>query len=271
MNVTGKWLLRAGILFVVLGFVLPAMTVSCSGLPGLGQTFTLANITSRADQPLLYLVPIGAIVAGALSFLQFGSRTQQKSLFFAQIGCMALGLISMGGTYISLSNQIQQTGGFDIALEYGFFILLGGYLCAAIGLGLEWQNRTWHSYLPEKIPQQLHSPPAESATQTPLPHPDPLKKYPYLDPVQGNVVAEPVYLLQDSFQIGRGSDNDLQLQDAKVSRQHARLRYAQGAWFIQDQESAGGILVNQEPISATRIMTGDQIQIGDQVFIFHES
>ena len=100
MNISGKWILRAGALLVVLGFVLPSLTVSCSGMPGLGQTFTLAKITSEADQPLLYLVPISAIVAGAFSFLQSKSRTQHRRLFFAEVGCMTTGLVSMGFSYI---------------------------------------------------------------------------------------------------------------------------------------------------------------------------
>jgi pSer/pThr/pTyr-binding forkhead associated (FHA) protein len=68
--------------------------------------------------------------------------------------------------------------------------------------------------------------------------------------------------------IGRGAGNHLQLADLKASRQHARLRFAQGMWFIQDQNSSGGTFVNGQRIQATRLNPGDQITIGDTAFIF---
>ena len=74
----------------------------------------------------------------------------------------------------------------------------------------------------------------------------------------------PVY---DGFLIGRGRNANLPLADRSVSVQHARLRFAQGAWFLQDQ-SANGTFVNGEQISATRLNAGDEIRIGDTTFIF---
>jgi len=74
--------------------------------------------------------------------------------------------------------------------------------------------------------------------------------------------------LKDNFIIGRGSASNLRLTDASVSRRHAHIRYAEGAWFIQDLGSAGGILVNGQRVKATRLNNGDQITIGITTLIF---
>ena len=74
--------------------------------------------------------------------------------------------------------------------------------------------------------------------------------------------------LKDNFIIGRGSRCNLRLADSSVSRQHARIRLAKGAWFIQDLGSAGGTFVNGQRIQATRLNNGDQIEIGNTRIAF---
>ncbi|MFC1996960.1 FHA domain-containing protein [Chloroflexota bacterium] len=269
MNSTGKWILRSGALLVVLAFILPSVTVSCSTMPGFGQTFTLAQISSEAQQPLLYLVPIGALVVVVLSFVGAISHSNNNLTFYAQVGCMAAGLLSMGISYFSISNQMQQTGGFKMSPEYGLFILLGGYVCSAVGFWFEWGELQQSGYLPEAVSKQPYSPPGE---KIPIVQDQYASPYPYLDPIQGNIIPpEPVFLQGDIFHIGRSVDNDLQLQDPKVSRQHARFRHAQGAWFIQDQGSSHGTYVNDQVIQAQRLVSGDKISIGETLFIFHTS
>lgn len=74
--------------------------------------------------------------------------------------------------------------------------------------------------------------------------------------------------LVDGFLIGRGSGCQLQLADRAVSRQHARLRYANGRWYIQDLNSAGGIFVNGYRVNATALNPGDHIRVGSAEFEF---
>jgi Mg-chelatase subunit ChlD len=71
--------------------------------------------------------------------------------------------------------------------------------------------------------------------------------------------------------VGRGKGSGLHLADRSVSRQHARLRHARGAWFIQDLGSASGTFVNDRRIQAQRLNPGDRITIGSTTFIFKES
>ncbi len=64
--------------------------------------------------------------------------------------------------------------------------------------------------------------------------------------------------------------NQLRLADAAVEPQHARLRHAQAAWFIQDQNSATGTFVNGQRVTATRLNAGDRITVGDTAMIFQD-
>ena len=75
----------------------------------------------------------------------------------------------------------------------------------------------------------------------------------------------------DNVLIGRSRMCDLQILDPMVSRQHARLRYAQGAWFIQDQGSKAGIYVNGKRVLATRLHPGDTIKLGRTLLRFYTS
>ena len=81
MNSTGKWLARAGGLLVMVGFVLPTISVSCAGAPLPGGALSLSNIATlpySSITPLLYLVPIGGLALLILSFLPSGDPTVEK-------------------------------------------------------------------------------------------------------------------------------------------------------------------------------------------------
>lgn len=75
-----------------------------------------------------------------------------------------------------------------------------------------------------------------------------------------------VVLLKDNLTIGRGSACDLQLKDPMISRLHARFRFADGQWFIQDASSAHGTFVNGQLVKATHLKAGDRVQIGANEF-----
>jgi hypothetical protein len=80
----------------------------------------------------------------------------------------------------------------------------------------------------------------------------------------------PIVVDQPTFTIGRSQTNDLILQDATVSRQHAVLQYGENGWLVCDQGSMTGCIVNGRPVKQQRLKDGDQLQIGSSVFIFKE-
>jgi FHA domain/zinc-ribbon domain len=63
--------------------------------------------------------------------------------------------------------------------------------------------------------------------------------------------------------IGRSPDNDIFLDDVTVSRKHAVLLQSSGDFRIEDLGSLNGTFVNRRRIdSATRLQSGDEVQIG---------
>src|SRR5262249_62266934 len=64
------------------------------------------------------------------------------------------------------------------------------------------------------------------------------------------------------FAIGRGADNQLQLNDAQVSRRHARLVEVSGSWKILDCGSRVGTFVNNEKVDEAILQPGDRIRLG---------
>ena len=73
----------------------------------------------------------------------------------------------------------------------------------------------------------------------------------------------------ESYTIGRSQDNDIQIKnDSKVSRHHCKLFRRSGHFYIEDQHSSNGTLVNGELISERRLYGGEEIKIGETNFRF---
>ena len=64
------------------------------------------------------------------------------------------------------------------------------------------------------------------------------------------------------FAIGRGSDNQLQLPDTRVSRKHAELVEDGDRWRIRDCGSRFGTFVNEQKVDDCEIKPGDSIRLG---------
>ena len=64
------------------------------------------------------------------------------------------------------------------------------------------------------------------------------------------------------FAIGRGSDNQLQLPDTRVSRKHAELVEDGDRWRIRDCGSRFGTFVNEQKVDDCEIKAGDSIRLG---------
>jgi hypothetical protein len=62
--------------------------------------------------------------------------------------------------------------------------------------------------------------------------------------------------------IGRAEDLDLVLEDARVSRKHARIVVDRGRYLIEDLGSTNGIFVNAHRVQRAVLREGDRIQIG---------
>ncbi len=70
--------------------------------------------------------------------------------------------------------------------------------------------------------------------------------------------------------IGRGLDNDIILEDTRVSRKHAQLRYRQRRFWLTDLGSTNGTFVNDERIVERALRDGDRVSLGGLELIFRE-
>jgi hypothetical protein len=68
--------------------------------------------------------------------------------------------------------------------------------------------------------------------------------------------------------IGRRLDNQLIIDDPRVSRNHAQLRVIKGRYVIFDLNSTGGMFVNGQRTSQTVLYPGDVISLAGVALIF---
>lgn len=80
--------------------------------------------------------------------------------------------------------------------------------------------------------------------------------------ISGPTETKEVPLNPKGTTLGRGSDCDIILDDAAVSRLHARISQDPfGRWIIEDNDSQNGILINGQRIKAQAILPYQRIQI----------
>jgi hypothetical protein len=85
--------------------------------------------------------------------------------------------------------------------------------------------------------------------------------------LQGPLSGRIFPLNQPTLTIGRSPDCTIVIASAQASRRHADITYSQGNWFLRDLGSANGTLVNQRRIDQVWLQVGDQIVIGDSLFM----
>lgn len=89
--------------------------------------------------------------------------------------------------------------------------------------------------------------------------------------ILGEGTAEEVVypFTSEVLSLGRGRDNNVQVKnDSKVSRYHCKLFKRNGAYFVEDNKSANGTLVDNELITEKRLHGGESIVIGETFFRF---
>jgi hypothetical protein len=67
---------------------------------------------------------------------------------------------------------------------------------------------------------------------------------------------------EEELLAGRHLACDIVLDDLSVSRRHARLRFRDGHWVLQDLESTNGTLVNHAPVVRCQLHPGDEVHLG---------
>jgi hypothetical protein len=87
---------------------------------------------------------------------------------------------------------------------------------------------------------------------------------------QEGTAEEQIYpFTNEVITIGRGRDNDIQIKnDSKVSRYHCKVFRRGDNFYIEDNKSSNGSLVNGELITERRLFGGEEVIIGETFFRF---
>ena len=75
-------------------------------------------------------------------------------------------------------------------------------------------------------------------------------------------------LAKSNISLGRANTNDIIINDARVSRSHARMEYGQQGISLVDMGSSNGARLNGTRIDRAAINPGDTISLGSQQFKF---
>jgi len=75
-------------------------------------------------------------------------------------------------------------------------------------------------------------------------------------------------LANEKVTIGRSTDNNIVLEDSRISRHHCSIYKSEHKYEIQDLGSTNKTVVNEEAINSKILNIGDKIYIGDTAFLF---
>jgi pSer/pThr/pTyr-binding forkhead associated (FHA) protein len=76
----------------------------------------------------------------------------------------------------------------------------------------------------------------------------------------------------DQLNIGRDSSNDIIINDAEVSRRHARLTFQGGKYVLEDLGSTNGTFVNGQRLAGPRVLkAGEVVSFGEQIVLVFEA
>ncbi len=90
----------------------------------------------------------------------------------------------------------------------------------------------------------------------------------FLEGITGDFRGIRIPIASRGILLGRSQVCDVRISRENVSRQHAKIKYAEGKYYLQDQGSALGTLLNGRPVQASVLNDGDKISIGDAIFRF---
>lgn len=75
-------------------------------------------------------------------------------------------------------------------------------------------------------------------------------------------------LLEGSYTIGRGRDNNFVLKDIAASRKHVRVDVRNNQVTVEDLESGNGTRLNGKRIQRATLKNGDRLEIGNSILVF---
>lgn len=71
--------------------------------------------------------------------------------------------------------------------------------------------------------------------------------------------------------LGRALNNDVILEDSRVSREHAQIRYKARRFWVSDLRSTNGTFINGDPVQEQELRHGDIVSLGGLELRFEEA
>ena len=88
--------------------------------------------------------------------------------------------------------------------------------------------------------------------------------------LDGKVIGEHP-LNKPLLTVGRLSGNDIQVPSKRVSRLHAKIRWEDGMWLIEDVESLNGLIYKGKRIDRLPLSNGDRIYLAPTAVIQYKT
>jgi len=89
--------------------------------------------------------------------------------------------------------------------------------------------------------------------------------------LQGPIRRERFPLGEKAVRIGRGEECDFDLKDTTVSKEHAKVTFKDGDYFVEDAGSKHGTILNGRKLDGkSRLRSGDEIGIGESLLRFEK-
>ncbi|MCH7706061.1 MAG: FHA domain-containing protein [Chloroflexi bacterium] len=88
----------------------------------------------------------------------------------------------------------------------------------------------------------------------------------------GPRAGQSIPLSTEATKIGRGSENDVVVDDPAVSREHATISFENGHYVVEDAGSSGGTIVEGTAAGGQTILSsGSTLQLGETELVFMQS
>jgi pSer/pThr/pTyr-binding forkhead associated (FHA) protein len=87
--------------------------------------------------------------------------------------------------------------------------------------------------------------------------------------VEGNPVGTHE-LTKSLMTIGRLASNDIPVPSQRISRMHARVRFDNGKWSMEDADSLNGIFYQGKRVERLVLTNGDQINLAPKVSLYYD-
>jgi pilus assembly protein CpaF len=76
----------------------------------------------------------------------------------------------------------------------------------------------------------------------------------------------------EQLTVGRDSTNEIVINDAEISRRHARLTFQGGKYILEDLGSTNGTFVNGQRLAGPRVLkAGEVVSFGEQIVLVYEA